>query len=69
MYYITGKSYTSKTFYSFSHTQSDIINAICEKRMHILKLMEYDYDLSGMFENLNKGGIPLSYILISQKYQ
>lgn len=66
--YINGESYESKIFYSYSHTFSDIINSICENRMVISKLLEFDYDISGMFKQVEDTGVPLSYILISQKY-
>jgi SAM-dependent methyltransferase len=67
MGYMNGENYESKTFYSYSHTFTEIINAICQNGMSINKLMEFDYDISEMFSNLNNRGIPLSYILISQK--
>ncbi|MCC5910106.1 MAG: class I SAM-dependent methyltransferase [Clostridiaceae bacterium] len=65
--YMSEKSYKSKTFYSYSHTLSHIVNAICRNSMCVSKLIEFDYDISGMFKELNNEGIPLSYILISQK--
>lgn len=67
MGYITGKPYESKTFYSYSHTFSHIFNAISQNGMHIKKLSEFDYDISGSFAQLDNKGIPLSYILVSQK--
>lgn len=57
----------SKTFCSYSHTMSHIINSICQNGMCIKKLMEFDYDISSMFRQLNNKGIPLSYVLVSQK--
>ena len=57
----------SKTFYSYSHTMSHIINSICQNGMQVSKMHEFDYDISGMFGQLNNKGIPLSYILVSQK--
>ncbi len=58
--------YKSKTFTSFSHTMSDIINALSENSMKTVKLKEYDYDIgmTGLYENK---GFPLSYILIAEK--
>ncbi len=67
MAYITGKPYESKTFSSYSHTFSHILNSICLNGMLISKISEFDYDISGMFGQLNNKGIPLSYILVSQK--
>jgi SAM-dependent methyltransferase len=56
-----------KTFYSFSHSFSEILNAIIQSGMQIKRLEEFEYDLSGSFAHLNKRGIPLSYILICNK--
>jgi cyclopropane fatty-acyl-phospholipid synthase-like methyltransferase len=56
-----------RTFYSFSHNFSDILNAIINSGMQIKQLKEFDYDLSGTFSHLNNSGIPLSYILICNK--
>lgn len=67
MGYISGKSYISKTFYSFSHTFSSYINALQENKMTVQKLLEYDYDISGMFAALDHRGIPLSFLLVAQK--
>jgi ubiquinone/menaquinone biosynthesis C-methylase UbiE len=67
MGYMTSKSYESKTFYSYSHTFSHLLNSICQNGMIVRKLSEFDYDISSMFGQLNKKGIPLSYILVCQK--
>jgi ubiquinone/menaquinone biosynthesis C-methylase UbiE len=67
MYYICGTPYTSKTFCSYSHTFSNIFNAIIENGMIMGKLIEFDYDIAGSFPLMNNMGIPLSYILICQK--
>lgn len=66
MSYISDKV-LSKTFCSYSHTMSYIVNSICRNGMSINKLIEFDYDISDMFRKLNNKGIPLSYILICQK--
>jgi ubiquinone/menaquinone biosynthesis C-methylase UbiE len=57
----------TKTFTSFSHTLSDIINALISSNLQIIKLNEYDQDFSSSFDQVNHQGFPLSYILISQK--
>ena len=46
------EQYASKTFTSFSHTVSAIINAVCDAQMRIVRLNEYDYDvgLSGVHD-------------------
>lgn len=67
MGYISGESYDSKTFYSYSHTFSDIINSISINGIYISKLREFEYDIACMFNELGNKGIPLSYILISRK--
>ena len=56
-----------KTFYSYSHTFADILNAIIESNMIIKKLKEFEYDISGSFSELDNKGIPLSYILVGNK--
>ncbi|WP_148408804.1 class I SAM-dependent methyltransferase [Murimonas intestini] len=58
--------YPSKTFTSFSHTLSSIINAVSGVKLHILKMNEYDYDI-GLSEVYDKKGFPLSYLLIAEK--
>lgn len=60
------KEYRS-TFYSFSHTFEEIINAIIKSGMKIKKLKELDCDISGGFDGLSGKGIPMSYILICEK--
>ena len=60
------EQYASRTFTSFSHTMSAIINGISGAHMSVLKLNEYDYDI-GLSEVYDKKGFPLSYLLIAQK--
>lgn len=60
------EQYTSKTFTSFSHTISDIINAISFSKMRVVKMNEYDYDV-GLTDVYDKKGFPLSYLLIAEK--
>ncbi len=67
MGYMTGKAYESKTFYSYSHTFSNILNSICQNGMLVKKLSEFDYDISNSFGHLNNKGIPLSYVLVCKK--
>ncbi|MCX7746575.1 MAG: class I SAM-dependent methyltransferase [Clostridia bacterium] len=56
-----------KTFYSYSHTLADILNAIIKSNMQIKKLKEIEYDISGSFYELSHKGIPLSYVLVANK--
>lgn len=65
MSYITPE-YDSKTFTSFSHTLSDIINSAVSSGMVIIKLNEYNYDV-GLTEIYNGKGYPLSFVLVAQK--
>ncbi len=60
------KQYKSKTFISYTHTLSSIINSICSSGMAIKKFDEFDYDV-GLTEIYNGLGYPLSYLLIAQK--
>jgi cyclopropane fatty-acyl-phospholipid synthase-like methyltransferase len=60
------KEYT-KTFYSYSHTFGDIVNAIVNSNMQISRIREFEHDASGSFSDLDKNGIPLSYILVARK--
>lgn len=59
------EQYASKTFTSFSHTMSDIINAVCGAGLRIVKFNEYDYDI-GLSEVYDKKGFPLSYLLTAE---
>lgn len=60
------EEYASKTFTSFSHTMSAIINGVSSVNMRIVKLNEYDYDI-GLTEAYDKKGFPLSYILTAER--
>lgn len=60
------ESYRSKTFTSFSHTMSAVINAASRSQLRIVKLNEYDYDI-GLTDVYDHRGFPLSYILIARK--
>ena len=61
-------SYPSKTFTSFSHTMSGIINSVCDSQMRIVSLDEFDYDI-GLSEVYDGKGFPLSYLLVAEKQQ
>lgn len=63
MYYITQKSYKSKTFIDYTHSISDIIGSMCDNHMVITNLQEFDYDISGGFEYIDGTGFPLSMII------
>lgn len=67
MYYVTKKSYESKTFTDYTHPMSDIVTAICNNNMVITGMKEYEYDIGGSFEKLDNMGFPLSMILAGEK--
>ena len=62
------ETYASKTFTSFSHTLSDIINALTDAQLRIRSLKEYDYDI-GLTDVYDHQGLPLSFILTAAKDQ
>ena len=67
MYYMTQKSYRSKTFTDYTHPMSEIINGMCHNGIVITGLQEFDYDISGGFSSLDHRGFPLSMILQGKK--
>ena len=67
MYYITQKSYHSKTFTDFTHPMSEIISGMCSNGIVITGLQEFDYDISGGFEHIDQQGFPLSVIIEGKK--
>ena len=67
MYYITRKSYRSKTFTDYSHPMSEIISGMCGSGIVVTGLQEFDHDLTGGFTALDRHGYPLSMIILGQK--
>jgi len=68
MWYMTDKPYESKTFTSFTHPFSSIVNGIAGNGLRIRSLHEYEVDISSdMLSALNNTGIPLSYVLWADK--
>ena len=65
MGYISGE-FDSKTFTSFSHTLSDIINALAANGLKTVRFNEYNYDI-GLTDVYDNKGLPLSFILIAEK--
>lgn len=65
MGYMSGP-YASKTFTSFSHTISDIINALSAAGLQVLKLNEFDVDI-GLSDRYDRSGFPLSFQLTAEK--
>lgn len=60
------EQYASKTFTSFAHTLSSIVNAISKAGMRVFKLNEYDYDI-GLTDVYDGKEYPLSYLLLAEK--
>ena len=69
MYYITQKSYKSKTFTDYTHSMSEIISGMCKNGIVVTDLQEFDYDISGGFTTLDHQGYPLSMILQGRKVE
>ncbi len=67
MYYMTGKSYPSKTFTDFTHSMSEIISGMCSNGMVVTGLQEFDYDIGFGFTALDHSGFPLSMIIQGEK--
>ena len=67
MYYITGKSYKSKTFTDYTHSLSEIISGMTANGIVVTGLREFDYDISGGFNALDHNGFPLSMIIQGRK--
>lgn len=58
--------YKSKTFTSYAHTTSQIINVLIQSGLVLQKFDEFDYDV-GVSEVYDGLGYPLSFILLAQK--
>lgn len=66
--YIGKTTYEAKTAYSFTQKISDILNPMIQSGIGLVELIEYDHDISLMWECLEKEKmVPLSYILVGQK--
>ena len=67
IYYMTKKSYESKTFTDYTHSMSEIISGMCENGIVITGLKEFDNDLSSGFADMNNSGFPLFMIIQGRK--
>ena len=63
IYYMTKKSYRSKTFTDYTHPMSDIISGMCDNGIVVTGLKEFDHDISGGFASIDHKGFPLSMVL------
>ena len=67
MFYMTQKSYHSKTFTDYTHPLSEIITGMCRNGIVVTGLQEFGYDICGSFGELDDTGFPLSMIIRGQK--
>ncbi len=67
MYYMTKKSYHSKTFTDYTHPLSEIISGMCSNGIVVTGMQEFDHDLSGGFTDLDNSRFPLSMIIQGKK--
>ena len=67
MYYMTQKTYQSKTFTDYTHPLSEIITGMCRNGIVVTGMQEFDHDISGALEDLNGCGYPLSVIIEGKK--
>ncbi len=67
MYYMTRKTYRSKTFTDYTHPMSEIISGMCDNGIVVTGLKEFDYDIIGGFGAVDRKGFPLSMILQGRK--
>ena len=67
MYYMTQKSYHSKTFTDFTHSMSQIMSGMCSNGIVITGFQEFDSDISGGFAAIDHSGFPLSMIIEGKK--
>ncbi|MCL2353563.1 MAG: class I SAM-dependent methyltransferase [Defluviitaleaceae bacterium] len=66
MDYMGGRG-DSKTFTSFSHTMSHIINSLSANGINVASFKEYDYAVSGATTVYDGKGMPLSFYLVAEK--
>ncbi|HAQ56021.1 MAG TPA: SAM-dependent methyltransferase [Acholeplasmatales bacterium] len=66
MHYMVGEHYPSKTFTSFAHTLSELMNALIANRLKITMFQEFANDVSDNFGHLDGLGMPLSFILAAK---
>ena len=67
MGYMSGEYVSTKTFTSFSHTLSEIINGLSANGLKTVRFHEYDYDIADLTDVYDGKGLPLSFILLAEK--
>lgn len=68
IYYMTLKSYRSKTFTDYTHPMAEIITGMCNNGIVVTGLQEFDHDIGGGFSVIDNCGFPLSMILQGKKF-
>ena len=67
MYYMTQKTYRSKTFTDYTHPMSEIISGMCANSLVVTGLREFDRDICGAYGEIEGRGFPLSMIIRGKK--
>ena len=67
MYYMTRKTYRSKTFTDYTHPMSEIVSGMCANGIVVTGLQEFDRDICGAYGEIEQQGFPLSMIILGKK--
>ena len=67
MYYMTKKTYESKTFTDFTHSMSEIVSGMCSNGIVVTGMKEFDRDICHAFAPVDRIGYPLSMIIQGKK--
>jgi len=67
MGYMSETSSDENVFTSFSHTLSDIFNAMKQNGLSVERFEEYDYCVGNILDHLDHEGLPLSMIIVAKK--
>ena len=67
MYYMTQKTYRSKTFTDYTHPMSEIVSGMCANGIVVTGLQEFDRDICGAYGEIEHQGFPLSMIIRGKK--
>jgi len=67
MGYMTEDTYESLVFESYSHTLSELLNALTHHHFELLEFHESDLCQGNLFDHLNQTGIPLTINVLAKK--
>ena len=67
MYYMTQKTYRSKTFTDYTHPMSEIISGMCSNGIVVTGLQEFNRDICGAYGEIDGQGFPLSMIILGKR--